>query len=65
CSHGSTVGQFSPEALFYLQSRGIGENAARTLLVNAFAADVTDKIPNEPLRKYVEKMVGSAIVNSY
>jgi Fe-S cluster assembly protein SufD len=55
------VGQFSPEALFYLQSRGIGENAARTLLVNAFAGDVVNKIPNEPLRKHVEKIVEASI----
>ena len=65
CSHGSTVGQFSPDALFYLQSRGIGENAARALLVNAFAADVVNKVPNEPLRKHIEKIVRNTIANSY
>ena len=35
---------FNNEALFYLRSRGIGENAARALLVHAFAFDVTNQI---------------------
>ena len=40
CSHGCTVGQLDEEALFYLQSRGISENTARSLLVHAFADDI-------------------------
>ena len=29
CKHGSTTGQLDAAALFYLRSRGIGEEAAR------------------------------------
>lgn len=36
CAHGATVGFLDPEALFYLQSRGIGMPAARHLLLFAF-----------------------------
>lgn len=36
CAHGATVGFLDPEALFYLQSRGIGMLAARNLLLFAF-----------------------------
>lgn len=36
CAHGATVGFVDPEALFYLQSRGIGLLAARDLLLFAF-----------------------------
>ncbi|MBN2663739.1 MAG: Fe-S cluster assembly protein SufD [Bacteroidales bacterium] len=43
-SHGSTVGQLDKEALFYMQSRGIGQKKARTLLLTAFANEVIDKI---------------------
>jgi hypothetical protein len=39
CKHGSTTGQLDPAALFYLRSRGIGEEAARALLTYAFASD--------------------------
>lgn len=40
CKHGSTTGQLDPEALFYLRSRGLGEQAARSLLIYAFASDL-------------------------
>ena len=57
CSHGSTVGQLSKEAMFYLQSRGIGEQKARALLVNAFAFDVTEKIKVPELEEYINQLV--------
>ena len=40
CKHGSTTGQLDASALFYLRSRGIGEEEARSLLTWAFASDV-------------------------
>lgn len=55
CAHGATVGQLDMDALFYLRSRGIDENTARSLLVFAFADDVLTKINLTPIRKYVEK----------
>ncbi len=57
CSHGATVGQLSKEAMFYLQSRGIGEVAARALLVNAFAFDVTEKIKIPELEHYINNLI--------
>jgi Fe-S cluster assembly protein SufD len=50
CKHGSTTGQLDPLALFYLRSRGIGEDAARALLTYAFASDVVQRIGVEELR---------------
>jgi Fe-S cluster assembly protein SufD len=44
CTHGSTIGQLDEDALFYLRSRGIGSDAARSLLVYAFAAEIVDSI---------------------
>lgn len=57
CSHGSTIGQFNNEALFYLKARGIGDEKARTLLVQAFAFDVTDKIPDESIQDFVNGLI--------
>ncbi len=57
CSHGSTIGQFSKEALFYLQSRGISEASARGLLVQAFAFDVVNKFKLAPVREHIEKQI--------
>ena len=57
CSHGSTVGQLDPEAMFYLRSRGICEHSARMLLMYAFASVVVDKIAIEALRNRLDNMV--------
>jgi Fe-S cluster assembly protein SufD len=45
CAHGATVGQLEAEELFYLQTRGLSEPAARALLTYGFAAEVVDRIP--------------------
>ena len=53
CSHGTTTGQLDEEALFYLKSRGLGEDNARRLLTSAFIGDVISKITNDEVREYV------------
>lgn len=58
CSHGTTVGQLDPEALFYLRSRGIPVNQARRMLCVGFAGEVLDALELEPLRDYVADQVG-------
>jgi Fe-S cluster assembly protein SufD len=50
CTHGATIGQIDPEAVFYLRSRGIGRQEARDLLTYAFANEVLERIKYEPLR---------------
>ncbi len=57
CSHGCTIGQFNDDAKFYLQARGIGEDQARTLLVHAFAFDVTERFKNENVKNHVNNLV--------
>jgi Fe-S cluster assembly protein SufD len=42
--HASTTGRFDDEQLFYLQSRGIGEDEARRLVVHGFFADIIRRI---------------------
>jgi Fe-S cluster assembly protein SufD len=57
CTHGATIGQLDSEALFYLQSRGIGKSQARSLLTYAFAQDVVDRIKVQSLRDSLEKIL--------
>jgi Fe-S cluster assembly protein SufD len=57
CSHGATTGQLDEEALFYLQSRGIGKAAAKAMLTYAFAADILENIKIQPLKEYAVKLV--------
>ena len=57
CTHGSTVGQLDDLGVFYLRSRGIGEEAARSLLTYAFAADIVERIKVEPVRRDLEEFL--------
>ena len=57
CSHGCTVGRLDEEGLFYLRSRGINEDTARSLLVHAFAIDILEHIKPVALRNYVDKLI--------
>ncbi len=54
CSHGATIGQIEDEALFYLKTRGIGDETARGMLIHAFADEVVNSIKVEPIRNYLE-----------
>src|SRR5207237_4687509 len=54
CTHGAAVGQMDDDALFYLRARGLPLEQARTLLVQAFAGDVLNKMSLEVLRGRME-----------
>jgi Fe-S cluster assembly protein SufD len=57
CSHGSTTGQLDEEAIFYLRARGIGEHAAKQLMVGAFVGEVFEKIENEAFLNRVNTLL--------
>lgn len=57
CTHGATIGELDEEPMFYLRSRGIPENAARKLLLNAFADDIAEKIKIPELVELLEKQI--------
>ena len=40
CAHGATVGELDKTALFYLAARGLPPAEAKTLLLQAFIAEV-------------------------
>jgi Fe-S cluster assembly protein SufD len=67
CRHGSTTGQLDPAALFYLRTRGIGEEQARALLTWAFASDLVHDLGLPSLREAVRgqlqaRLKGAALV---
>ncbi len=45
CTHGSTTGRLSEDALFYLKSRGIDDSQARDLMIDGFLSEVIEKFP--------------------
>jgi Fe-S cluster assembly protein SufD len=61
CSHGTTTGQLNDEALFYLRSRGVPKDAARALLMRAFAQDVIEKMRIPAIREYLEGRIAEKI----
>jgi Fe-S cluster assembly protein SufD len=57
CTHGATIGELDEEPMFYLRSRGIPENVARKLLLNAFADDIAEKIKIPELVELLENLI--------
>lgn len=54
CAHGAAVGQLAEDELFYLRSRGIGEESAKKVLTYGFAHEIVDRIRFEPVKKELE-----------
>lgn len=57
CTHGSTVGQLDELAVFYLRSRGIAEEAAKSLLTYAFASDIVNRVRVPLVRRDLEEFL--------
>ena len=57
CTHGATIGQLDAESLFYLRSRGIDRQNARSLLTYAFAQDIIDRVKVDSLRDSLERIL--------
>jgi Fe-S cluster assembly protein SufD len=57
CTHGSATGRLDADALFYLRSRALSEEQARSVLTLAFASEIVDRIPIEPLKALVTERV--------
>ncbi|MCJ7799765.1 MAG: Fe-S cluster assembly protein SufD, partial [Polaromonas sp.] len=55
CTHGATIGQLDAEEVFYLQSRGLPESAARQLLTYAFGAEILERIPVPSLKHQLQQ----------
>ncbi|GAB5556775.1 MAG: Fe-S cluster assembly protein SufD [Schleiferiaceae bacterium] len=57
CSHGCTVGQLDEDAMFYLQSRGIGTKEARAMLMYAFTNDALERVKIDSLKKKLNILI--------
>ncbi|MES5486603.1 Fe-S cluster assembly protein SufD [Bradyrhizobium sp. INPA03-11B] len=52
CGHGATSGGLDDSLLFYLGARGLSENDAQALLIQAFLGEAIEGIANENLRDF-------------
>ncbi len=57
CSHGATVGQLDMTAYFYILSRGIPADLAKSMLIRAFANDVIEPIKIEALKEQLNHQI--------
>ncbi len=57
CTHGATVGHLDEEAEFYIRSRGVPEELAKSILIRAFAADVCDEIKIVELKEQINHLI--------
>ena len=61
CSHGATIGQLDEDQLFYLRSRGLEADAARNLLIIAFAERLLGALPHPALAAHARARLGTSI----
>lgn len=57
CSHGATVGKLDEEAFFYIRSRGVPEESAKSMLIRAFVEDVVGEIKIDSLKEKVNHTI--------
>jgi len=57
CSHGSTSGSIDSDAVHYLMTRGISKHEAVKLLINGFLNEILEKITNNELKTFLEKIL--------
>ena len=57
CTHGATVGRLDEEQLFYLRARGLPEEQARHVLLEAFLEPVLARIQVEPVYQEFSELI--------
>ena len=57
CAHGATVGCLDAEALFYLQSRGLNEPAAKKVLITGFVESVIGDLSHKNARDLAKRVM--------
>jgi Fe-S cluster assembly protein SufD len=57
CSHGATVGHLDDASEFYIRSRGIPQELAKSMLIRAFANDVIETIKIEPFKEQINHLI--------
>ncbi|MCB0663066.1 MAG: Fe-S cluster assembly protein SufD [Saprospiraceae bacterium] len=61
CSHGATIGQLDEDSVFYLRSRGLNNEQARSLLQYGFLGEVVDQFEEEQVRVFAKRLLQEKI----
>ena len=57
CTHGSTVGPIDQMQLYYLRSRGLSPEAARSILTYGFGVEILDRMRHPDVRDRLDRLV--------
>ncbi len=57
CTHGATCGELDEDLMFYLRSRGIRVEEAKSLLIAAFIGEAIDEVDSEEIRDLLKSYV--------
>jgi len=57
CTHGSTVGPIDQMQLYYLRSRGLAPEDARSILTYGFGAEILDRMRHPVVRDRLDRLV--------
>lgn len=55
--HGASIGQLGDDTLFYMESRGIDEDAAKKLMIRARMESIARMIPDEALIVHIQQYI--------
>ncbi len=61
CTHGSTVGPLDQTALYYLRSRGLSPETARSLVTYGFAAEILGRMQHRDVRERLDGLVRAGL----
>ena len=56
-SHGATCGDLDKDSIYYLQSRGISEDDAKKIVLDAIRDEVVASVENEQLSEYIKGLL--------
>lgn len=57
CTHSASTGPLDEEAIFYLMSRGLGEDDARKMIVHGFLQPAIARIPVQSVRDSITRLI--------
>jgi Fe-S cluster assembly protein SufD len=57
CTHGATLGPLDDNALFYLRSRGMSAENARSLLTYGFGVEILNRVKIPEVREQIDSLV--------
>lgn len=61
CTHGATIGSVSSDALWYMATRGIGEQNGTSLIAQGFLLSPLERLEDLNVKKKLEQLILSAV----